>query len=411
MGRYCNDFFLWREEDSSVDKIYKQLLHCLRSYACGSSQALSEDFLTVDQWNTLFQLAVQHKLDAVVYSTMGKAPGFFCGDQGQISLWRQRAYALSLSQSQRTARLLRLTGSLDAESIPYAVLKGIICRSLYRNGDLRISADEDILIRYEDYTACAQVLEQSGFSCKGGLPEDVTHWYDDSGLHIELHTRLCEEPDMQACFTNFTPVRVTTDYGTLLTMTDTFHLAFLVYHARKHLITGGVGIRTFCDIALFYQNRKSGICTETLNALLETCSCKSLFYHILSIGQEALGIPCPELSLPPMAEDLLEDVLDAGIYGQSSLTRRHSGTLTAANHTDKQKGILHTLFPSRAVMEARYPKLKDAPYLLPLAWCKRLGRYGLEVLTKKDSSPAASLQMGKKRMEMLVRYDIISKNP
>ena len=107
-----------------------------------------------------------------------------------------------------------------------------------------------------------------------------------------------------------------------------------------------------------------------------------------------------------MAQDLLEDVLDAGVYGQSSLTRRHSGTLLTAKNAGKQS-LLHTLFPPRATMEARYPELKEKPFLLPLIWCKRLGRYGLEVLTKKDSSPAASLQMGKKRMEMLVKYDII----
>lgn len=387
-----------------MDTVYRQLLACLAAFAQGGRAQILKG---MDDWDALHTLAGHHKLEAVVYSSLSREAGFCGGDAGMISAWRQRAYALAMNQSHKNASLSALTAALDC---PYALVKGAVCRSLYQNGDLRISADEDIYIRPEDYDRAAACLEKSGFILHGGSREDVSHWFCKvSGLHIELHTRLLEEDGEEALFTGFTPVQLTTQNGSLYTLEPGLHLAFLVCHARKHLISGGVGIRTLCDIALFYQKNRAAIDETALSTLLDKLSCKALFLHILAIGKEALGIHCGRADLPPMAQDLLEDVLEGGIYGQSSLTRHHSGTYTA-QQAKGRKRLLRTLFPTREALQARYPVLKEHPGRLPLVWLQRLGSYAKEVTSRADSSPAGSLQLGKKRLEMLVKYDIVSKD-
>jgi hypothetical protein len=310
---------------------------------------------------------------------------------------------MAMNQNQKSAGLLALASVLDC---PWAVVKGAVCRSLYENPDLRVSADEDLYIRTEDYDRAAAALETAGFVLRGGKKEDVTHWFcKQTGLHIELHTRLLEDDREEALFQNFTP----TPHGELFTLEPALHLAFLVCHARKHLITGGVGIRTLCDIALFYQKNRKNLDEARLSDLLDALSCKSLFLHILSIGKDALGIESARSDLLPMAEELLLDVLDAGIYGQSTPTRHHSGTYTA-QQAKGRKNLLRTLFPKREALQERWPVLKEHPGRLPLVWLQRLGNYAKEISSQADNSPAESLQLGKKRLEMLVKYDIISKD-
>lgn len=387
-----------------MDTLYCQLLACLAAYAQGERACVLEG---MEDWDALRTLAGHHKLEAVVYSALSREAAFCGGNPEMISGWRKRAYAMAMSQSRKNASLFALATAMD---FPWVVVKGAVCRTLYKNPELRISGDEDLYIRKEDYDRAAAALEKAGFALHGGSKDDVTHWFcGKSGLHIELHTRLLEDDAEESLFADFVPVPLTAESGTLLTLAPELHLAFLVCHARKHLITGGVGIRTLCDIALFYRKYRAELNETELNTLLEKLSCRALFLHILAIGKDALGIDCDSLDLPPMAQDLLEDVLEAGIYGQSTLTRHHSGTYTAQQVKGK-KSLLRTLFPTREALQARYPVLKEHPGRLPLVWLQRLGSYAKEVSSQTDSSPAESLQLGKKRLEMLVKYDIISKD-
>lgn len=387
-----------------MDILHSQLLACLRAFLNGQRAPVLEG---MTDWQALRTLAGHHKLEAVVYSALSQDAAFCGGDRAMISSWRQRAYAMAMHQTRKDEILFLLIRELD---VPWAVVKGYVCRSLYPQPELRVSADEDIYINKEDYPRFQASLALNGFACAGGDPGDVTHWFHaDTGMHIELHARLLEDDRENALFENFVPVPLDTPQGTLCTLPPEQHLAFLVCHARKHLITGGVGIRTLCDIALFYRTYRSQMDDARLEQLLEALSCKPLFLHILAIGREALDIPCSREDIPPMADPLLTDVLEAGIYGQSTLTRHHSGTYTA-QQAKGRSSLLRTLFPSREALMERYPVLKDHPGRLPLVWLRRLGRYTKEITSQSDSSPSQSLLLGKKRLEMLVKYDIISKN-
>ena len=69
-------------------------------------------------------------------------------------------------------------------------------------------------------------------------------------------------------------------------------------------------------------------------------------------------------------------------------------------------------FPARNKLTKRYPILEQVPALLPAVWLHRLGGYGMEVLKSggKENSPAESVSLGKKRIEMMIKYGIISKD-
>ena len=69
---------------------------------------------------------------------------------------------------------------------------------------------------------------------------------------------------------------------------------------------------------------------------------------------------------------------------------------------------MRTLFPSRKALEGRYPFLRTKPWLLPVAWVRRIAHYAAERRgAGADNKAAESLRIGSERVELLRRYGII----
>ena len=75
------------------------------------------------------------------------------------------------------------------------MVKGIVCRNLYREPDYRASGDEDVLIPAEQFRDCGQVFEENGLMPAEPQkdPEgegEVSYFRPGGALHIELHKEL-----------------------------------------------------------------------------------------------------------------------------------------------------------------------------------------------------------------------------
>lgn len=404
--------------------VERQLLFCLAAYRLGRGTAELENGFA--DWAGLHRLADAHKLSPVVCETLWRRPEFCGGEEKLAAAWRQQTILQAAGQAGRTQRLLALTGPLEAEGIRYAVVKGALCRALYTRPDLRLSGDEDLLVHEEDAARCAEIFAENGMKPMNDLPDGpVTHWLDRrTGLHIELHTELFSSKRpadrlLNGCFHEQLAhtVLAPAEGGTLCTFSPTYHFLFLVCHALKHFIAGGFGIRTLCDVVTYAERHRGEIDRRTVYDWLERVDGRVFLDQMFAIGQEYLSFSPDESGWPltsaPDAGDMLADILDAGIYGQSTMSRRHSaGTVLRAAEQGSGKGaLLRTAFPSADELHGRYPVLKRAPALLPAVWLHRFGRYGLELLhgRRADNSLRDSVALGKKRTEMMRKYGILPK--
>ena len=112
-------------------------------------------------------------------------------------------------------------------------------------------------------------------------------------------------------------------------------------------------------------------------------------------------------------EPMLEDLLESGIYGNSSLSRMHSSNITLNAVVAGKKGrkvdgtVLRTVFPPLRQMEYRYTYLKKAPFLLPVAWAERILKYRKETGQMPGNEAVESVKIGSRRTEMMKQYGII----
>ena len=399
----------------------QQLIGCLRAF-CRNEPA---DRVSGVQPEELHRLAAVHKLVPVVYETLSGEPEAF----GEARLrWKQEATLSVALQAKRTEAALRLCAALNAVDVPYALVKGLICRSLYPHPDHRASADEDLFVLPEHRAACEAVLEAQGLVC-AEPGETESNWScAESGLAIELHLQLFSEEYEAERRMNayFREAAARCEFETVSgvpvrTLAPQDHFLLLVCHALKHFHYSGFGLRTLSDIGLFATRHGSQIDWTEVRRMLDAVGGMVFCDHVLHICQTQFVYDGAAAGyIPEIAgsdEALLTDVLDAGVYGQSTMSRKHSANIVLQNlkHAEPgsgRGGVLRALFPPRAALVSRYPALKKVPVLLPAVWLARIGTYGADMLRGKlpRASAAESIELGKRRTELMRQYGVFEES-
>ena len=336
------------------------------------------------------------------------------------------ARELTIGQAQRTADFLLLLERLERQGLRSVVIKGIVCRSLYPEPELRYSADEDLLIRPEDFQRFAAALESEGYLLENDREEQADGYEykfrgKGSQLLVELHTSLfpAESEAYGDCARFFADsmdraVEPVIEGVKIRTLAPTDHLLYLLCHAYKHLLHSGIGIRQVCDIALMADKYRNEIDWDYIRSSCDSLQISCLCAAIFQICEKYLGFPAPEAFAGCEADEgpLLEDILSGGRFEQRNIDRAHSSTMTleavsADRGNRRRRGALHSVFLPLETMRGQYPYLRRYPWLLPVAWAQRIFRY----LARKDRpgpvSPSRSIQIARERIDLLRLYRII----
>ena len=352
--------------------------------------------------------------------------------------WRNRSVMYITWQTQKTAAFLHLYQELALEGLSPIVVKGIVCRSLYSEPDSRCSSDEDLLIAPEMYAQyhaaflkCGMAIHNFEQNAEYDPEAEYEVPYQSAEnmlLLIELHKYLF--PPQQSVYGGlnryFTDVEsrsimMTINGVEIRTMHPTDHLFYLVLHAYKHFLHSGFGLRQLCDICLYSMHWGTVVDWACLYERFDQLSLRRFVAALFAIGQQYLGFDPSKAKLPEKWNDekinsdaLLMDLLDAGIYGGSSMSRKHSSniTLNAANgQKGKGRNVLKTVFPSAEQLTGRYSYLKEKPYLLPVAWIDRMLKYWKETRDGAGGNhPAESIRIGSQRVKLLKQYGMIQEN-
>lgn len=375
----------------------------------------------------LFRIAEQQKLLPVVVDAL--YAWHAAEDLEDYPTYKRTARAQVMEQARRGLEFLEVYDKLKEAGVFPLVVKGCVCRTAWRKGDLRISGDEDIYVRPEDFTKACQLLQDCGLTKK----EDADPIADfeigwrrpNSTLYIELHQKLFA-PDAGAlgslqqffddAFDRAREYEVERGAAKVWSMSPEDHLLYLILHAYKHFIRSGFGIRQVCDVGLWMKAYGNEIDHEQIISKLALARAQYFAAAILAIAKEDLGI---DLQLPPCWDALsvdrkpmLDDLLDAGIYGSSSMSRQHSAPMlkeavAASRENRKRSGVLRHAFPPREKLLREYPVLQKHPAALPAVWLKRLLKYRKETKDDENNSAMESIRIAKEREALLRCYRII----
>ena len=415
-----------------MNEIEQLFLEALRESLRGG-RVQWENPLNAQDWAALFGLAQEHQVLPMIFEAVYACPAAQNADVRLMQLAKRQTMQSVMMQAMKTGEFLALMKHLQAAGVTPCVVKGAVCRSLYPSPDHRISGDEDVLIPPEQFERCHEAM--LAFGMRPAEPQqdiqsahEVPYGKPGSPLYIELHKHLFPpENDAYGDFNRFFAdahahtMEIIVDGVPLTTLGPTDHFFYLICHAFKHFLHSGFGIRQVCDIVLFADRYGQEI---DWASVLENCReirAEQFTAALLRIGQKHFGFDPKAAGVPQAWQEIevdegpmLSDLLDSGVFGDASMSRKHSSTMTlsavAADKRGKKAGgnVLRTIFPGRKALEERYSFLRTRPWLLPVAWLRRIAHYAAERRgAGVDNNASESLRIGSERVELLRRYGII----
>jgi len=351
----------------------------------------------------VFSLAQIHNVLPAIYDVASQSGK-------DLSLYKMSAIKLFGNQVVKNTAFRELYNEAQAEGLDLIVLKGPVCSVCYNNPDYRLSSDFDIVVEVSQRKKLDDFLSGRGFQ-----QNKNAYFNHQSGLYIEVDTRLAEGEGIiremaESAFDGFRERCVLIDSYKTLGYTDCF--VYLVYHAFKHFVGSGFGIRQLADIGLFIRKFGQKIDYDNAEEMIVAMGIKTFYDNVIVCFNKYLS-DNPILNVDENAEyicseEFVCDLLSAGVFGKSSEDRLHSANLVLNAVNKKQAGLLRTLFPSYNTMKNKFGILVRFSLLLPFFWIIRLFEYIINSIGKnKKVSPAKSIEIANSRIELMKKMNII----
>lgn len=286
-------------------------------------------------------------------------------------------------QYQQVAHLTNLiTSRLEAQQIPYVLLKGISLAQYYPLAEYRKLGDVDLYIADANaFTRTKQLLEASGFVRVEEISDHhLTYEYLFSKIGrsftLELHFRVIGlyqfAPANHVIDEVYASERLsyhcqTIGDSTYRVLPPTEYTFYLIHHMLKHYLYGGFGIRLLYDFVCFLRYHHTQICFEQLHTWCKTSHIFHLYEVILESCRLYLGlsedIDPRTHACPKDCETFLTKVLHDNDLGTVS-----AHTLVGSG--SYKKITLFTYFKEfHLQMHVRFPKLGHFVLLWPCLWC------------------------------------------
>ena len=409
----------------------KKMLEAVRCFLDGRKVDWEEE-ITEKEWVELFRLCMHHQILPMAYEAVYTCPAFASVSPDRVRFLKSVIIRNVMIQSRKTEEFLQLYTKLTAEGLTPVVVKGIVCRNLYREPDYRCSADEDVLIPGEQFEKCHELFLHNGMKQADPAADireagEVPYYREGGVLCIELHKELFSSEseaygELNAFFADAFERKAWIQIGgvEVCTMCHTDHLMYLIFHAFKHFLHSGFGIRQVCDIVVYADTYGKEIDWDYVLEKCRSVHADVFAASLFDIGEKHFGFDRKRACYPQKwrelgadGDDLLEDLLAGGVFGDSSMSRKHSINITLQAVTADKNGrraggsIRQSLFPDMKYMQRSYACLKKYPFLLPAVWIARLGKYVRETRKIKGNNARESIDIGNKRVALMRKYKII----
>ncbi|MCD7757631.1 MAG: nucleotidyltransferase family protein [Clostridiales bacterium] len=385
--------------------------------------------LADDGWAAVFEVARAQNLFPLVYDAAMGYPAFTDFEQTHPRYFTAATASIT-TQMQNTEAFLALYRAFLNAGLAPITIKGLICRTLYgERADFRPSGDEDILIEKKDYEKAVGVLTACGYHCseqpdkKLDVVQEVTFYKENFTIELHLNpfgTETAIREKMNDWFRDVfqTDETVTIRNVPVRTLPPTDHFLFLTFHAFRHFIASGCGIRQMLDILLFMEKYGEKIDWTYVDKGLADVGASGFLADLAAIGNHYLGFDLPPYGEPVCPEALLNDMFHKGTFGNSTNQDRMSGRILTDTIQNKKADdevqnnrlaiYFRTLFPTWKTWTSLKPYLKDKPWMVFPEWCWRMGRY---LCGKTAMGNLKNLNQGyqaaAERMKLLKKYGVL----
>lgn len=343
-------------------------------------------------WEIFAKLARIHQVEGIVYHQCKE----FMPEEVKNRFEHAYRATLFYFVNRRNA-MDEIAKAFDDAGVVFFVLKGSEVAKYYPIPFLRTMGDCDILIHRKDMQLATDTLRKLGY--KGSDNIRLEHWaFDKNGFHFELHDNVIQEDEC----TNARQNRFFNNYEGFIhdgSLDWNFHFLFLLMHLRKHLISGGAGVRQFMDLAVIIKGIPE-LDWRWIDKKIKKLHIDRFTEACLSLVQDWFDVPAP-INIRPLdksiIEELTEKILKNGVFGfqdkRNKFNRARKMLLAGSSPLwlRRVKKLARDLFPTYEYMRG-YPGcqyLENKPFLLPVA---RIYRWFFIIIGKNNTDSIRTMK-------------------
>jgi len=292
----------------------------------------------------------------------------------------RRDFYKYIADDQKKLDLIDKISVLFVENnIDHIYLKGAHLKHLYQETYMRSMGDIDVLVKNDDMEKAEKVLKAAGFDLNSKGPVHNVFFYGE--LEVELHRKLVfEEKEKNFGVLSQAWDHVTKISDNIFELSPEYELLYLLYHNKKHLLSGGIGLRNVIDIGIFLNKKKDQIDYKVLHSLLEETQSILFFKKMVIFNDQYLRLHLGEffhLDYDPnklLYKAFTNMVIQSGVHGYGIEHNPLNNVFAGDNNqkTSKLKSILRLVFPSYQMIRYKYPKMLKNKIFLPIAWIRRI---------------------------------------
>lgn len=411
-----------------VDSLTEKFLEVLSAVI--HENAFNAGGFSQEGWTTIISYARKHNVFPLIFEAASESTQF--AEHPAYYTYISEAMSIVAGQVKRTAAFLDLYHSFVEANYYPIVMKGVVCRQLYgKLSDHRPSGDEDILIKTQDFDKVRQILIQCGYvpekesisEAELNITQEFSFHNNKQGLTVDVHiSPMGHENELRSQMNKYFQdvfidcIKMEINSETIYTMSYTDHFLFLILHTFRHFTGGGFGIRQVLDILLFEQSYYTEINWDYIIKVLKEVRADYFFGDLQYIGNKYLGFKLSTMCESKCPEELLEDLMSSGTFGNGTPEQVIAHQMTNAamqNINNKQKNkksfitVWQTIFPNMRYMAERYPELGEKPWLILQCWIHRWKKFLNFNKSSGGNLALKGTKISQKRIELLQKYDIL----
>lgn len=307
------------------------LLIALRHALFGN--AYDPDLFKDCDWTTFFKIAQDHTVACIALDGINNLPDDIRPKINILGHQCMRMMAVEQANRKINKDVIGITELLSENNFSPIIIKGQIAANDYPNPLHREPGDIDVWIADTTEAEKAFKWAARNFKCRW-MPGEKETSFTWNASAIELHRRIADMqyPPYQK-FLQKTIARLLSDNKTrqvdidghiVKAMPLTLSMIHQLLHLEYHILREGIGLRQFCDLAVFLHRHSSSIINEhsqiEIQQILNDCGIGRISAAIGYILHKQLGIAEDRIPFQISAHGadiILEDIWNGGNFGKN----------------------------------------------------------------------------------------------
>ncbi|MCD8237570.1 MAG: nucleotidyltransferase family protein [Prevotellaceae bacterium] len=279
-------------------------------------------------WKTIYQLAKEQAVIALCVDGINLLPAEQMPPAEWKSKWISAVMITEMKNRNQNAKVVLLIETLQKQGLHPVLMKGQSLAVEYPCPLHRTCGDMDIYFKEEDDVEKAIAWTKScGYASSGIHEHDspftwqgeiVELYYWMALLYKKQYNKRLQEIISEE-YRHNTPNVVRIGDLDVETVPVTLYVLYKMVHISFHFLNEGIGLRQFCDLAIYLKNHHAEIDFRKLNKWIEELGMERLAELYATFLCEELGLDSgiiPWITSSPYLYILHEDIFQGGNFGK-----------------------------------------------------------------------------------------------